>query len=295
MQVKIVQNIIDILRGKKKLFPKQQINFLVFWVGTKCTLKCRYCCNLIPYMKQISFDSDLILKDLEFITQNSKVKKLQIQGGEPFTHPDIVKILDFVSKLNNIKNIDIATNGTVNLQQEIIDALKRNSKIKVRISNYKCTEKLRENFCEKLSKNNIPYRLYEFMYKNNTWFYSGWLNERYEKDDEIVQKIYNNCDNKDCTTLVNGKILACGKVQSIKEVYKLLKFKKYDEVNVRKIRESILPFKKYRLRRNIKQFFIHINKYKEQCRYCVLNTYKIPAAEQISSNELNKIKKNYNE
>lgn len=35
---------------------KDSIRFLVLWVGTKCTLKCENCCNLIPHAEQVSYD-----------------------------------------------------------------------------------------------------------------------------------------------------------------------------------------------------------------------------------------------
>lgn len=39
---------------------KDSIKFLVLWGGTKCTLRCKNCCNLIPYVKQVSYDTEKI-------------------------------------------------------------------------------------------------------------------------------------------------------------------------------------------------------------------------------------------
>lgn len=60
---------------------KNIIRFLVLWVGTSCTLRCRDCCNLIPYMPQISYDEEEIFENLDYITKEIKIDTLQIQGG----------------------------------------------------------------------------------------------------------------------------------------------------------------------------------------------------------------------
>lgn len=284
MKIKIIQKFIDILRGKKSLYEKPKINFIVFWVGTKCTLRCKLCCNLVPYLKQVSYDTDEILKDLDFVVKNSEIKKLQIQGGEPFTHPDIIKILDFVSKLK-VKNIELATNGTVKLKDEVLDAIKRNPKIKIRISDYDCTQKLRDTFCKTLDEKGIKYNLYDFVYHDNTWFSTGGINEK-RADDAKVKETYSNCRDKNCHTLADGIYTICGKVPAIKELYKDISFKKYDEVNVRKIRKSFNPYKNNTLRRNLLKFYENKKTYKEQCRYCNISAEKHPAAEQLTAEEL---------
>ena len=89
----------------KQFFKKPEIEFMVFWIGQKCSLKCKLCCNLIPYMKQNSYNINEILSDFKFLSQNSKIKFLQIQGGEPFTHPNITQILDFIGNIYNNNTI----------------------------------------------------------------------------------------------------------------------------------------------------------------------------------------------
>ena len=85
----------------RSIFQKPKVYFVAFWIGQKCSLKCRLCCNLIPYMKQKSYNADELIKDFIFLAQNSRIEFLQIQGGEPFTHPNIVKIIDSVGKFVN--------------------------------------------------------------------------------------------------------------------------------------------------------------------------------------------------
>ena len=292
MKIAIIQNIIDIVRGKK-LFNKPTIPFLVFWVGTKCTLKCKLCCNLIPYIAQESSNSDEILKDLEFICKNVHIQTLQIQGGEPFTHPNADKIIDFVGNLKNIDKVEIATNGTLQLKQNVIDALKKNPHITVRVSDYDCAKNLQDKIIKQLEENNINFYAYKFMYGNNTWFSTGGVNETREENDEKVKKTYDICDEKGCVTYYNGKILTCGKIPAIKLLYNCEQHESYDEVDVRQIRLAYSkPFfdnKDFKLRKSIKLFYKNYHQFKEQCRYCKITGEKHPAAQQLTQNELKEI------
>lgn len=262
-----------------KMAKKPQINFLVFWVGTKCSLKCKLCCNLIPYVKPQSYNTKQIIKDLEFVSKNSIIKNLQIQGGEPFTHPQIASIIDSIAKLD-INRIYIATNGTIDLSKEVLDALKRNPNVHIRISNYECTEILRKRFCKKLDENNISYKMYEFVHGNGTWFSTGGINEKRATDEE-AKLIYEKCEDKGCVTLANGIMTVCGKIPSIKEIYNSYDKTANNEINVRHINSFIPYLKNLTLKRKIVKFYANYNNYKEQCRYCKIAEGEYPAAEQI--------------
>ena len=289
MKIKFVQDFIDIVRGKKGLFPKQNIQFLVFWVGTKCTLKCKNCCNLIPYVKQSSFDYIENLKDLDFIAKNANINVLQIQGGEPFTHPNIDKIIDYACD-KKFNRIEIATNATKILNEKSIKILKKvcsNENVVLRISNYRCAEKLREKFVSQLDANNISYEMYSFMYGNDTWFNTGGINEKRADTKQTIIN-FHKCDEKNCQTLVDGKLEFCGKIHAIKELYNCKDTKNYSEINIRKIRKQKL-FKNLRLRFELKKFYSN-NKFKEQCRYCKVTDEKVPAAIQLTAQELMELK-----
>lgn len=59
---------------------KENIRFLVLWVGTKCSLRCKDCCNLIPYVQQESYNVNEIIDNLNYVTKDVKINLLQIQG-----------------------------------------------------------------------------------------------------------------------------------------------------------------------------------------------------------------------
>lgn len=104
---------------------KNRIRFLVLWVGTKCTLKCRDCCNLIPYLTQKSYEVNDIVANIEYITENMDIEVLQIQGGEPFTHKDISKVIEICAMNSKIHKIEIASNGTVMPSEEAINIIRK--------------------------------------------------------------------------------------------------------------------------------------------------------------------------
>lgn len=284
MKIRFLHYLINLICRIKNLSLKPKISFLVFWVGTKCTLKCKLCCNLIPYIKQVSYDVDEIIEDLKFVVKNTEIDVLQIQGGEPFTHPHMAKIIDFVSN-SNIKNVHICSNGTVALKKDAIEALKRSTNTYIRLSDYECTKVLREKFCKTLDENNINYVKYGFEDNNEEWYSSGGIDEKCSNDDE-TKETYHNCPNRVNRTLADGILSVCGKTIAIKEIYHNNKSKKYDEIDVRKIRKSMNPFKNITLRHELTNFIKNSYKYKEQCRYCRISDEGFPAAEQLSLKEL---------
>lgn len=266
---------------------KLNINNLILWVGTKCTLKCKNCCNLIPYSEQKSFDYLNILNDLKKIYNVANINLLQIQGGEPFTHPYIDKIINEIGKLD-INEIQIATNATLLLNDNTIKTLQNNPQIQIRISDYECVKKQRLNFIKQLEENNIKYSLYDFENNDKTWFNSGGVNEKRANDDEVIN-IYKKCLNKHCHLLYDGNLAVCGKIPIIREIYGDQSKNKYEEINVRKYKNNI--FKKKLLKKALDNFYKKSDSYREACRYCIEANERIPAAIQLTNNELSEFKK----
>lgn len=261
---------------------KIYINNIILWVGSKCTLKCKNCCNLIPYTEQKSFNHLEILKDVKKLHDSSEVNLFQIQGGEPFTHPDIDEIITEIGKLK-IREVQIATNGTFFLNDKTLKSLQNNPHIQIRISDYECSKKQRINFIKQLENNNINYSIYGFDNGDRNWFNSGGINEKCANDDE-VQKIYKNCLNKHCHLLHDGKLIVCGKIPSIREIYNYKKQKSYEEVNIRKYSNNKLG--KFLLKMALKKFYAKTHLHREACRYCIETNESIPAAIQLTKDEL---------
>jgi MoaA/NifB/PqqE/SkfB family radical SAM enzyme len=245
---------------------RETIPFLVFWVGTKCTLRCQKCCNLIPYLSEPkNFDEKLIIRDLKKISRAFKIRKLQIQGGEPLTHKKIDIIIRHIGTLK-IENISITTNGTLTFSEAAINALRDTPKTVVNVSNYSFVSDQRQKLIQQLKDNNINYSVYDFMYNNALWFDSGGPYELKIGPLES-QHIFDLCENKICWTLADGLLTICGKITALKYFHNDYKTNQNDEVNVRGIRNI------KKLNKEVNKFIANKN-YREQCRYC-LGTSKL--------------------
>lgn len=183
-----------------------------------------------------------------------------------------------------IPRIEIATNATIHLKQEVLDCLKRNPKILVRISNYDVAQIPRTKFIKQLQLNGIEYKMYSFRYGNDTWFSTGGANEA-RADNVTTKAIYEKCENKGCLSLVDGNLSVCGKIASIKELYSCYDTYPYDEVWIRKLRAAKI-FTTIRCRYSIYKFFQYFDRYKQQCRYCKIASGRFPAGEQMSAGEI---------
>jgi organic radical activating enzyme len=238
------------------------IPFLVLWVGTRCSLRCRHCCNLIPHACSASYDAEQIVNYLQKLLQICSIRCLQIQGGEPFTHKDIDIIIRRIAKMKNIGSIEIATNGTIMLNDKTIAALHDNPNVKVRISNYKCTQSRRDAVLKHLDQHGIKYVTYDFMYDDGMWFNSGGTNERRITNSKFVQRYYDSCDERTCMTFADGRLMVCGKILVLEELHgetscyaknEAVNFKEIDDIN--------------QLENSIRKFIFNM-KFREICRYC---------------------------
>lgn len=107
------------LQKSDKYYPfSDEITDLVIQLGTKCNLKCIYCCQNINIKNdKEKIDINLFLSKLKNSSFNWKnLKTIQLWGGEPLVYWKYVKqIIEFIR--NNIKDFNgyfhITTNGSL--------------------------------------------------------------------------------------------------------------------------------------------------------------------------------------
>lgn len=111
---------------------------LTFMITTFCSLKCKYC---VAYMNSYKdsdrrfFEYTRIAKDIDRIfTAVDSVGSITVQGGEPFLHKDIDKIIKKLLE-KNFGIVIIATNGIFNIDENKLDALK-DKRVNVAFSGY---------------------------------------------------------------------------------------------------------------------------------------------------------------
>lgn len=91
----------------------RKINYLRLAVTDKCNLRCFYCMpgeglNWIPKKELFTYEEMLHLCQLLGIMG---IEKVRITGGEPFIRKDIMQFLTSLSKVKEIRQIAITTNG----------------------------------------------------------------------------------------------------------------------------------------------------------------------------------------
>ncbi|MEK6875340.1 MAG: radical SAM protein [Nanoarchaeota archaeon] len=93
---------------KVKRFIRPQLRTLIFFVTTKCPLRCKHCFYNDELNKDIR---ELNLVEIKKISNNlPHLEYLQLSGGEPFLRGDLVEILEIFFK-KGLKKAIIPTNG----------------------------------------------------------------------------------------------------------------------------------------------------------------------------------------
>lgn len=254
-------------------------------ITTKCTLKCKECCNLIQFYQdsyQIS-GHDIIydIKNLSNIAK--KILRLRLLGGEPLLHPELPRIVEQILQYKNIKNIEIVTNGTLTLSREMIEVLIKSERVSIDISNYGEKSIKQKELIAQLENNNIRYST-----QKERIFWTAQADCSYRgRNESQLMDVLSKC-NMDCISMLNGEIHLCPRSSHGMDLG-IIPNNKTDYYNVRQM-ESIKEGKKniYRLL-NTRSIIA--------CNYCDTYRWKelpqVRAAEQISKKEAKLLLKKY--
>ena len=89
------------------------INYLRLAVTDRCNLRCHYCMpaeglTWLPRTELLSYEEMVRLCTL---LTNMGINKIRITGGEPFVRKDLMMLLESLSKLSQLKELTLTTNG----------------------------------------------------------------------------------------------------------------------------------------------------------------------------------------
>lgn len=100
-------------------------NSVGYLISEWCNLRCAQCCEAVPYLDSKEMVSaDEIVADLAKLTASIKfLHRLDIVGGEPFAHKEIVQVIEKIRQLPGIGYIAVFTNGTILPSDELCRAL----------------------------------------------------------------------------------------------------------------------------------------------------------------------------
>lgn len=128
------KNIPKILDGKREILqdvlPITTPFLVTLCVTNLCNLSCKFCYHNDPATKNL-FESKAkfiewepfvkIINDLKQFPKKLKVFRLSA-SGEPFLHPDYVKMLEYVHEMDIADRLEVFTNGLL-LTKELSDGL----------------------------------------------------------------------------------------------------------------------------------------------------------------------------
>ena len=165
-------------------------------VTEKCNLACSFCNMFIPHYELPKHrDTQTILNDIDlYFNIVDYVSIFHLVGGEPFLHPNIKDIIEYILEKysDKIDKFIITTNGTVLPKEEILEVLKNNNVI-LSVSNYSNKlEKLKSKVDRVLGtyqENNINH----YVRNNIEWYDFGDLRIKNNMSEEELINHFDSC------------------------------------------------------------------------------------------------------
>jgi organic radical activating enzyme len=165
-------------------------------VTEKCNLACSFCNMFIPHYELPKHrDTQIILNDIDsYFNLVDYVSIFHLVGGEPFLHPNIKDIIEYILEKysDKIDKFIITTNGTVLPKDEILEVLKNNNVI-LSVSNYSNKlEKLKskvEKVVDTYQINNINH----YVRNNIEWYDFGDLRIKNNMSEEELINHFDSC------------------------------------------------------------------------------------------------------
>ena len=277
-----VMEVIEFVRVKFHRYIKKDVylKYLEVPITTRCNLRCKDCSNLIQYYENpYHIDAKQLFRDIYRVSQSVRqIKQLRILGGEALLHPKLFCILKKLGQIENIREIQLVTNGTVLPDERLIRLLKA-GKYSVDLSNYQEKSIHRKEWIRLMKENNIRYITQKGRIE---WTAQADFSYR-NRNEEQLEKALSSCK-MDCINMLNGRLNLCPRSSHGMDL-------------------GIVPDdnKNYVDFRNVsskkaarKQLYNLLNiKYIMACNYCDIflgnKLKKVRAAEQISKTEAMRI------
>lgn len=256
---------------------KVEINFLEVWVGQACTLRCKDCLHMIPYIEPEIYSVDQLITDCRKLFHICNVDYISVLGGEPFLNRELYRFLDYIRKCPNIRDGKVITNGTVMPDDRTLQSLiQLNNKLDIRIDVYPGNETRSEAFYELMQKHHIRSAImHHNVFEELHWKWMGSTKQRM-KSVRSSQIAYNYCGLRGCYTLANGEFTVCPRGITTKQMFGMEK-NKYENIKIGNLDTGV---------RGRAAFATSIEPgiYKDYCRYCLgmtkINPYCITAGVQ---------------
>lgn len=238
------------------------IDLIEFHIVEHCNLNCKGCIHFSPLADKCcisvkEFRNDI--KKMAEITQGN-IKTINILGGEPLLHPELLKILKIARSYFKDSEIRLVSNGILILSQKenFWQIMKRN-KIHLSITKYPLNINYQQ-ISHLTKKYSIQYSFYAPNKENSQWHFpidiEGNQNEQFSYDN---CRKGNNCTN---INIVKGKLYMCPICSNIKY------FNKFFNKNCSVEQNDFLKINEIKSVDEINEF---VSKPSPFCRYCNIN------------------------
>lgn len=209
----------------QNFFEKQEINIpqIEFCLTTRCSLKCKDCCALMPgfnHLGHIEMSAEEFKKTLsQLLAAVNTIRKLIILGGEPLLKPELPELLEIAALQKRVIHIAIVSNGTIIPNEKLLEVLKKYNKINFYMSNYSGNPEIEpvlkyEKIKNILKNNGIKFQMME----NWDWYEEkGFAAQKLSK--EISCHNYHTCHRTKCLQTLDRKIDICSKAFSGRNQY----------------------------------------------------------------------------
>lgn len=190
------------IRGGVLILPR-----ITVIVGTKCTLCCKDCFNLMQYYdKPYDLEIEELLKDLkQLFAIVDYCVCISVIGGEPFIYPHLNILLDNLIRNEKVGSIELTTNAIRIPNEKVLKQL-GNEKVFVEVSDYGEIDTMAA-FIKVMD----TYHAKVHLSTNMTWIDAGNCTARNRNWDDL-KALYGNCRSaRLCKPLFKGKLFSCSR------------------------------------------------------------------------------------
>lgn len=266
-------------------------------VSLICNLNCKLCAAYSPYRKTNKFEEVETLMDYvrKYFDIVDYVEVFAFTGGEPLLYKQFPKLLsEFLKYSDHFGKMEIITNGTTLPNTELLDTIKTyGDKFKrFLIDNYgeELSKKIPE-FTSLLDEYKIPYAVRDYFSEDahcGGWVDFGELSQKIHSRDEAVE-LFSKCAYPQklelCNIIVEGSVIPCCPIIR-RWLEGMADYSEYIDLN-----DETMSVQEQRSKlSNIQKAEVF-----NTCEYCnglCDNSLRFKPAEQLTAEEIAKIRKN---
>ena len=249
---------------------------IAFQITTICNLKCKYCGDYIPRLREHkNTDIDKVLEDIDiFFSVVGRCLYVQLTSAEAVLYPQLDLILEKLIPMEKVQHIEIVTNGITYPKNEKVLKLLSHPKGVIFMSNYNMPQKTDES-----RKIYQKYGIHVRFAENQKWSIQGTEPYKREIITEDLSNIFMTCWMAEfCPDqILDGRLTGCGKIQ------------RFAEVTDFESSHDFIDFARYSNKEELKQALINLNleQHMDGCAWCdvpYIDSSKMimPAVDQLA-------------